>query len=367
MNSSSTISPPSRSPAGRPALVALRVADADLQADVRAVLAALGLEAAPEGAMAVDVLVTDAPAGVVGSEAAESGTVFPGVAPGVVDGSARVVRVCADGAGPSDGAIPLPTGLPALLAALDRPVRGGGGAVLAVLGAVGGCGASTVAAALAVRSGALLVEADPLGPGIDLLLGIEASPGLRLDDVRTGLGDPDAAALREATPLAAASPVLARARGGGRVAAEEVVATAGSVARAHRSTGCPVVLDAGRASGAPGGLGTGGTAVVDLVVLMTRADLAGAVSAARVVRELDRPAVLVVGGRTGRGSLEPADVAASAGMRSWHALPWRMAVARTTAEGRLAEGVRSARLGALAQLSALADRLLEEGGVDVLR
>jgi len=357
VNSSSTTSPPGRSPAGRPALVALRVADVDLQADVRAVLAALGLEAAPEGAVAIDVLVTDAPAGVVGSEAG----------PGVVDGSARVVRVCADGTGSSDGAIPLPTGLPALLAALDRPGRGGGGTVLAVLGAVGGCGASTVAAALAVCSGALLVEADPLGPGVDLLLGIEASPGLRLDDVRTGFGDPDATALREATPLAAASPVLARSRGAGRVAAEEVVATAGRVARAHRSTGEPVVLDAGRASGAPGGIDVGGTAAADLVVLVTRADLAGAVSAARVARELDRPAVLVVGGRAGRGSLEPADVAASAGVRSWHALPWRPAVARATAEGRLAEGVRSARLGALARLSALADRLLEEGGVDVLR
>jgi secretion/DNA translocation related CpaE-like protein len=62
--------------------------------------------------------------------------------------------------------------------------RAGGGRVVAVVGASGGSGASTLAAALAVvaaRQGqrCLLVDADPLGGGIDLLLGAERAAGWR--------------------------------------------------------------------------------------------------------------------------------------------------------------------------------------------
>jgi secretion/DNA translocation related CpaE-like protein len=71
--------------------------------------------------------------------------------------------------------------------ARDRAGRGTG--VLAVVvGGRGGAGASTLAAALgvtAVRRGrrALLVDADPLGGGLDLVLGGEDAAGLRWPDL----------------------------------------------------------------------------------------------------------------------------------------------------------------------------------------
>ena len=71
------------------------------------------------------------------------------------------------------------------LAALTAAVDGGGdAAVVAVVGGVGGAGASCFAATLAVEAGrrglrVLLVDGDPLGGGLDVLLGIEGVDGLR--------------------------------------------------------------------------------------------------------------------------------------------------------------------------------------------
>ncbi|MEV0644674.1 septum site-determining protein Ssd [Phytomonospora sp. NPDC050363] len=72
--------------------------------------------------------------------------------------------------------------------------------VLGIVGGGGGAGASVVAAALAVRaarSGArtLLVDFDPLGGGLDLLLGWERHPGLRWPDL-----DEPPAELHDALP-----------------------------------------------------------------------------------------------------------------------------------------------------------------------
>jgi hypothetical protein len=81
-----------------------------------------------------------------------------------------------------------------LVAALAEAAEGGrgDGAVLAVLGGRGGAGASVLAAAVAVtavRAGdrALLVDCDPLGGGVDLVLGAEDLGGLRWPGV--GVGD----------------------------------------------------------------------------------------------------------------------------------------------------------------------------------
>jgi secretion/DNA translocation related CpaE-like protein len=80
----------------------------------------------------------------------------------------------------------LPAGAPWLVKALveaTRP-RGSTARVLAVVGGSGGSGASTLAAALAfvgARTGqsALLLDADPLGGGLDLLVGAERVGGWR--------------------------------------------------------------------------------------------------------------------------------------------------------------------------------------------
>ncbi len=82
-----------------------------------------------------------------------------------------------------------------------------------VVGGCGGAGASTVAAGLALtaaRSGwpALLIDADALGGGIELLLGCEDAPGLRWPEVAATEGRVSSAAFRSALPSAAALPVL---------------------------------------------------------------------------------------------------------------------------------------------------------------
>jgi secretion/DNA translocation related CpaE-like protein len=71
-------------------------------------------------------------------------------------------------------------------AAVRSPVERGWLAVVG--GSCGGAGASTVAAALALAAapGVTLVDGDPWGAGIDLLLGAERADGLRWPDL-TGL------------------------------------------------------------------------------------------------------------------------------------------------------------------------------------
>ncbi|MEV6261597.1 septum site-determining protein Ssd [Streptomyces sp. NPDC051784] len=74
-----------------------------------------------------------------------------------------------------------------------------------VLGGRGGSGASTLACALAVtaaRTGrrTLLVDGDPLGGGIDVLLGGEASEGLRWPDFARSKGRLGGGALEESLP-----------------------------------------------------------------------------------------------------------------------------------------------------------------------
>lgn len=104
-----------------------------------------------------------------------------------------------------------------LLAESVEP-SGAGGAVLAVVGGSGGAGATTLAVGLAVtavRSGrrALLVDADPLGGGVELAFGGEAEPGLRWPDLAATHGRVPGPALTAALPQLAGLPVLSWDRG----------------------------------------------------------------------------------------------------------------------------------------------------------
>jgi secretion/DNA translocation related CpaE-like protein len=79
------------------------------------------------------------------------------------------------------------------------------GITMAILGGSGGCGASTFAAGLALAAAdheldVLLVDADPLGGGLDLYLGSERPPGMRWSDFASASGRLAAPALREALP-----------------------------------------------------------------------------------------------------------------------------------------------------------------------
>jgi secretion/DNA translocation related CpaE-like protein len=100
----------------------------------------------------------------------------------------------------------------------DGGVRVGAGRVVALLGGRGGAGASVLSVALAltgVRASlrTLLVDADPLGGGLDLLLGWEDLDGLRWPELSGAEGRVDAPSLVRALPGQGDLAVLSWDRG----------------------------------------------------------------------------------------------------------------------------------------------------------
>jgi secretion/DNA translocation related CpaE-like protein len=95
----------------------------------------------------------------------------------------------------------------------DAAVPGRGGVVVCVVGGRGGAGASTLSAAVAIaamREGmhAVLVDGDPLGGGLDLVLGGEDVPGVRWPDLAGARGRVPPADLTAALPEVDALHVL---------------------------------------------------------------------------------------------------------------------------------------------------------------
>lgn len=86
----------------------------------------------------------------------------------------------------------------------DVGERDGPGRVVGVVGGCGGAGATTLACALAQwharRGPTLLVDTDPLGPGLDRLLGLEEVAGVRWEALVDTAGRLGARALREGVP-----------------------------------------------------------------------------------------------------------------------------------------------------------------------
>lgn len=83
----------------------------------------------------------------------------------------------------------------------DQPERG---LTIGVLGGSGGAGATTFACALgqvAARSGpTAVIDLDPLGPGVDRVLGMESLEGARWDELCQTTGRLSSRSLREALP-----------------------------------------------------------------------------------------------------------------------------------------------------------------------
>lgn len=182
----------------------------------------------------------------------------------------------------------LPEGT-SLLAAVLADAGGqatGGGELLCVVGGSGGVGASTCAAGLAwvgARTGArtMLIDADPYGGGLDLLVGAERVDGWRwprLATARGHLGD-----LSGQLPQVDGVDILSMARGdtdGGAPDAEQMTAVLLSAIRSHRLT----VVDI------PRGLGLAARAAVrraDRVLLVVQADIRGIAAGREMVRELE--------------------------------------------------------------------------------
>jgi secretion/DNA translocation related CpaE-like protein len=109
--------------------------------------------------------------------------------------------------------VELPDGSSWLADALaDVGERASPGRVVGVVGGSGGAGATTLACALgqwhATRAPTLLVDADPLGPGVDRLLGLEGRGGVRWEGLVETVGRLGARALREGVPRDGALGVL---------------------------------------------------------------------------------------------------------------------------------------------------------------
>ena len=219
--------------------------------------------------------------------------------------------------------VELPEGGPWLTAVLTDvgDDAGAGGLTVGVIGGSGGAGATIFACALgqaAASAGpAVVVDLDPLGPGVDRVLGLEERAGVRWSDLAQTTGRLGSRALREALPRRGDLGVLAGrgdARGEpmpGPAAVREVLAAA---ARGHHR----VVLDLPRAERAHELIGR-----CDELVVLAAPTITGIASAARLVDGLVRAGIDVTrAGLVVRGAgAEPELVARSVG------LPLRAAMA----------------------------------------
>jgi secretion/DNA translocation related CpaE-like protein len=217
--------------------------------------------------------------------------------------------------------ITLPEAEQWLVAALTDAAEGPrtNGAVLAVVGGRGGAGASVLAAAVAVtavREGAraLLVDCDPLGGGLDLVLGAEDLGGLRWPGIGVEGGRVPAAALHAALP----SPRVGRRDGAlgvlscDRSTHGPAPAAVRAVVEAGRRAGDVVVCDLPRY---PTDAATAALTVADLVALVVTADVRSSAAGARVATLLGRhgkPVRVVVRGPA-PGGVEADEVARAVG------------------------------------------------------
>jgi secretion/DNA translocation related CpaE-like protein len=189
----------------------------------------------------------------------------------------------------------------------------GAAPVVACLPASGGAGASTVAAGLALaaaRQGAatLLVDADSVGGGLDLVFGLEHTEGVRWPDVGSPGATP-ADSLPEGLLIAAPKlTLLSWDRRGADPA--EAARRWPAVLPAARASAELVVVDLPRSAALEA------TGAVDVVLVVARADVRSTVAATNVARGLRsqlRDVRMVVRG-VGRGGLPARDVAAAAGL-----------------------------------------------------
>jgi secretion/DNA translocation related CpaE-like protein len=211
----------------------------------------------------------------------------------------------------------LPAASEWLGALLSDVAEGSGRAAVtvAVMGGSGGAGASVLATAVALTAGlsgpTMLVDLDPLGPGLARLVGLDDPRGITWADLAPSQGRLGARSLRDALPGTGDVRVLGwpdAPVASGAVPPALVREVLASGQRGHDW----VVLDLPR-GGEP--WVTGLVSRCDHVVLVARASLAGVAAAARtadVLRHETPSAGVVV--RSRRGSPPAADVARAVGL-----------------------------------------------------
>jgi secretion/DNA translocation related CpaE-like protein len=205
------------------------------------------------------------------------------------------------------------------------------GCVLAVVGGAGGVGASTFAATLALTAAqdgrrSLLIDGDPLGGGLDLLLGVEEAAGARWSAIDPGPGRLSPAQLDAALPHVGSVALLSA--DSPRAAEAPVVA---SVVDAGRRGFDAVVIDC-----PPPGDAHIGTwvAVADRVIVIASAHVHGASATARVLQRLAglgvHPEVVVAERAKGVPSEE---VASALGITARASIPFIPSMAGRADEG----------------------------------
>ncbi|OBI70724.1 helicase [Mycobacterium sp. E796] len=221
------------------------------------------------------------------------------------------------------------------------------GEVVAVIGGCGGAGASMLSVAVAQAAGdALLVDLDPWGGGIDLLVGAEGTPGVRWPDLALQGGRLNWPAVREALPRHGAISLLSGTRRGYEVGAAAVDA----VVDAGRRGGVTVVCDL------PRRLTDATQAALDaaaLVVVVTRCDVRACAATAAMgpaLAAINPNLGLVVRGPS-PGGLRAAEIADVTGLPLLASIRAEPQLARQLERGGL-------RLGRRGPLSAAARRVL---------
>lgn len=221
------------------------------------------------------------------------------------------------------------------------------GQVVAVIGGCGGAGTSMLAVALAqAASDALLVDLDPWGGGIDLLLGVETTPGLRWPDLALQGGRLNWSAMRDALPRHRGVSVLSGTRRGYEVDAGPVHAIVDAGRRGAVSVICDLprrVTDATHAA----------LSAADLVVVVSRCDVracAATGALAPVLGSINPNVGLVVRGPS-PGGLRATEVADITGLPLLAAIKAQPQLGEQVERGGL-------RLGRRSVLAAAACRVL---------
>jgi secretion/DNA translocation related CpaE-like protein len=191
--------------------------------------------------------------------------------------------------------------------AIGRPTRG---SVVAVLGGRGGAGASVLATALAVTArriglDTLLVDADPFGGGVDLVLGWERMQGLRWPDLVDARGRVNPPALVDALPGEGSLAVLSFDRTELDSVPTEAMAAALDAGRRGRDL---VVVDLPRRFDEPSRLAL---TVADRAYVIVPAELRACAAARRVatVASAHCPTLGVVVRGPGPVGMDPAEIA----------------------------------------------------------
>ena len=209
---------------------------------------------------------------------------------------------------------------------IERILSGRSGAgsaqVVTVISASGGAGASTLAAAVALRAvgrhlSPVLVDADPGGGGIDLLLGAEQAHGVRWGDLSGTEGSVEQQVLLDALPVDDGLPFLSWSRD------DDTALTAAAydcvLSSLTRHDGL-VVVDVGRAAGM---LPQAAIAVTTTAVLLVPARVRAVAAATALVQRNEqlRDRMVVVVRRASSTGLDAATVAQSVALPLLGTLP----------------------------------------------